>query len=161
MIWYIIFDMIYLHHHNIWYRSVRAVVRSSPESAQGSNPRLAAPFSGEFFFTLYCHFTTISPTPFSGEFLTIFSHQLQVHLSNFVWTRYNIRPNGKADTLTLHGACPVLFGTKWGEHHLCCCCCCWWWWWWTSSLLCWWIKSSKWLWTLNIEHWAIASSLLV
>ena len=28
--------------------------------------------------------------------------------------RYNIRPNGKADTLTLHGACPVLYGTKWG-----------------------------------------------
>ena len=29
--------------------------------------------------------------------------------------RYNVRPDGKADTLTLHGACPVLFGTKWGE----------------------------------------------
>jgi len=26
---------------------------------------------------------------------------------------YNVRPNGKADTLTLHGACPVLYGTKW------------------------------------------------
>ena len=29
--------------------------------------------------------------------------------------RYNVRPDGKADTLTLHGACPVLYGTKWGE----------------------------------------------
>ena len=61
MIWYMmIFDMIYLHHHNIWHRSVRAVVQSSPESAQGSNPRLAAPFSGEFFYTLlsfHHHFT--------------------------------------------------------------------------------------------------------
>ena len=27
---------------------------------------------------------------------------------------YNILPNGEADRLTLHGACPVLFGTKWG-----------------------------------------------
>lgn len=27
---------------------------------------------------------------------------------------YNILDNGKADRLTLHGACPVLFGTKWG-----------------------------------------------
>jgi len=26
---------------------------------------------------------------------------------------YNILPNGEADRLTLHGACPVLFGTKW------------------------------------------------
>ena len=28
---------------------------------------------------------------------------------------YNLQPNGEADRLTLHGACPVLFGTKWGE----------------------------------------------
>ena len=28
---------------------------------------------------------------------------------------YNLRPSGEADRLTLHGACPVLFGTKWGE----------------------------------------------
>ena len=28
---------------------------------------------------------------------------------------YNILPSGEADRLTLHGACPVLFGTKWGE----------------------------------------------
>lgn len=26
---------------------------------------------------------------------------------------YNLRPNGEADKLTLHGACPVLYGTKW------------------------------------------------
>ena len=32
------------------------------------------------------------------------------------FSRYNVRPNGKADTLTLHGACPVLYGTKWGQH---------------------------------------------
>ena len=28
---------------------------------------------------------------------------------------YNIYPDGRADTLTLHGACPILFGTKWGK----------------------------------------------
>ena len=28
---------------------------------------------------------------------------------------YNLRPSGEADRLTLHGACPVLFGTKWGK----------------------------------------------
>ena len=28
---------------------------------------------------------------------------------------YNILDNGQADRLTLHGACPVLFGTKWGK----------------------------------------------
>ena len=28
---------------------------------------------------------------------------------------YNLLPAGGPDRLTLHGACPVLFGTKWGE----------------------------------------------
>ena len=28
---------------------------------------------------------------------------------------YNLLETGQADRLTLHGACPVLFGTKWGE----------------------------------------------
>ena len=27
---------------------------------------------------------------------------------------YNLQRSGEADRLTLHGACPVLFGTKWG-----------------------------------------------
>ena len=27
---------------------------------------------------------------------------------------YNLFPSGDADQLTLHGACPVLYGTKWG-----------------------------------------------
>merc|ERR1719483_359591 len=26
---------------------------------------------------------------------------------------YNVLPNGDGDKLTLHGACPVLYGTKW------------------------------------------------
>ena len=30
-----------------------------------------------------------------------------------LWLRYNLLPDGSADTLTLHGACPVLYGTKW------------------------------------------------
>jgi prolyl 4-hydroxylase len=28
---------------------------------------------------------------------------------------YNLLESGDADTLTLHGACPMLHGTKWGE----------------------------------------------
>ena len=28
---------------------------------------------------------------------------------------YNLFPSGDADQLTLHGACPVLYGTKWGS----------------------------------------------
>ena len=32
---------------------------------------------------------------------------------------HNILPSGEADRLTLHGACPVLFGTKWGEIKIC------------------------------------------
>ena len=28
---------------------------------------------------------------------------------------YNIFADGQADQLTLHGACPTLFGTKWGK----------------------------------------------
>lgn len=30
---------------------------------------------------------------------------------------YNLLQTGEADRLTLHGACPVLFGTKWGEFY--------------------------------------------
>ena len=29
---------------------------------------------------------------------------------------YNLFPSGDADQLTLHGACPVLYGTKWGTY---------------------------------------------
>ena len=29
---------------------------------------------------------------------------------------YNLFPSGDADQLTLHGACPVLYGTKWGKN---------------------------------------------
>ena len=29
---------------------------------------------------------------------------------------FNILPGGEADRLTLHGACPVLLGTKWGKN---------------------------------------------
>lgn len=28
---------------------------------------------------------------------------------------YNIKKNGDPDRLTLHGACPILYGTKWGK----------------------------------------------
>ena len=28
---------------------------------------------------------------------------------------YNLHESGDADTLTLHGACPMLHGTKWGK----------------------------------------------
>ncbi len=28
---------------------------------------------------------------------------------------YNILPSGDPDRRTLHGACPILYGTKWGE----------------------------------------------
>ena len=28
---------------------------------------------------------------------------------------YNLKRNGDADTMTLHGACPILYGTKWGK----------------------------------------------
>jgi prolyl 4-hydroxylase len=28
---------------------------------------------------------------------------------------YNLKRSGKPDPLTLHGACPVLLGHKWGE----------------------------------------------
>ena len=31
---------------------------------------------------------------------------------------YNVLPNGEADRLTLHGACPILFGTKWGKDNI-------------------------------------------
>ena len=51
------------------------------------------------------------PMRFSNDldsFVQVFQMTLTLSL------RYNIRPNGKADTLTLHGACPVLYGTKWG-----------------------------------------------
>ena len=27
---------------------------------------------------------------------------------------YNLHPSGEGDILTLHGACPVLIGSKWG-----------------------------------------------
>ena len=39
---------------------------------------------------------------------------LPLQLLNFM-LRYNVLPTGEADKLTLHGACPVLFGTKWGK----------------------------------------------
>ena len=32
---------------------------------------------------------------------------------------YNLKRNGQGDTSTLHGACPVLLGHKWGESHIC------------------------------------------
>ena len=28
---------------------------------------------------------------------------------------YNLHDSGDPDKLTLHGACPVLYGTKWGK----------------------------------------------
>ena len=28
---------------------------------------------------------------------------------------YNIHDTGEPDRLTLHGACPILYGTKWGK----------------------------------------------
>ena len=31
---------------------------------------------------------------------------------------YNLLPSGEGDALTLHGACPVLIGSKWGVYHL-------------------------------------------
>ena len=30
---------------------------------------------------------------------------------------YNLKKSGDPDTMTLHGACPILYGTKWGEKH--------------------------------------------
>ena len=32
------------------------------------------------------------------------------------YPRYNLLPSGSADRRTLHGACPVLYGTKWGKN---------------------------------------------
>ena len=29
---------------------------------------------------------------------------------------YNLHESGDPDKLTLHGACPVLYGTKWGKY---------------------------------------------
>ena len=31
---------------------------------------------------------------------------------------YNLLDTGEPDRLTLHGACPVLYGTKWGKNLL-------------------------------------------
>ena len=31
---------------------------------------------------------------------------------------YNLRANGEGDEKTLHGACPVLIGSKWGKFKL-------------------------------------------
>ena len=31
---------------------------------------------------------------------------------------YNLLETGEPDRLTLHGACPVLYGTKWGKNFL-------------------------------------------
>ena len=28
---------------------------------------------------------------------------------------YNLHDTGEPDRLTLHGACPILYGTKWGK----------------------------------------------
>ena len=42
---------------------------------------------------------------------------LDVYMMSYVG-RYNLLPNGDPDKLTLHGACPVLYGTKWGEFWL-------------------------------------------
>ena len=28
---------------------------------------------------------------------------------------YNLKPDGSTEHLSLHGGCPVLYGTKWGE----------------------------------------------
>ena len=32
---------------------------------------------------------------------------------------YNLRKSGDPDRNTLHGACPILYGTKWGEDNQC------------------------------------------
>lgn len=29
---------------------------------------------------------------------------------------YNLKENGDGDTRTIHAACPVLYGSKWGKH---------------------------------------------
>ena len=33
---------------------------------------------------------------------------------------YNLKKSGNPDTLTLHGACPILYGTKWGKTNFPC-----------------------------------------
>lgn len=30
---------------------------------------------------------------------------------------YNLKRSGRGSLATLHGACPVVHGSKWGEHH--------------------------------------------
>ena len=87
-------------------RLVRAAELSSLASVQGSNQRLAVLYFGEI-----AALKKMSPPRFPNYLDSIVQvFQMTLTLS----FRYNIRPNGKADTLTLHGACPVLYGTKWG-----------------------------------------------
>lgn len=33
-----------------------------------------------------------------------------------IW--YNLKHDGEGDTRTLHAACPVLVGSKWGKYHV-------------------------------------------
>ena len=33
---------------------------------------------------------------------------------------YNLKKSGDPDTMTLHGACPILYGTKWGRNRRFC-----------------------------------------
>ena len=92
-------------------RLVRAAELSSLASVQGSNQRLAVLFFGEIEDLK----KKMCPMRFSNDLDSIVQvFQMTLTLS----FRYNIRPNGKADTLTLHGACPVLYGTKWGGSFL-------------------------------------------
>ena len=77
------------------------------------------------FLPIFCVFLQLNDVGSGGRtvFPRIGAGVAPVAGSAVFW--YNLFPSGDADQLTLHGACPVLYGTKWGKLMFKCFCLLW------------------------------------